>query len=138
MKREKGLAYCGLVCALCGEGDNCPGCRLDGCAERDRCKNYRCCREKGLSGCWECGDFPCDGSMLDKVRIRAFARFVRDYGEETLLDALAVGEASGMQYHYPGQIVGDYDVPRDEDGVLQLLREKAGTLVTNGCKKEKA
>ena len=41
------------------------------------CKNYNCCKEKGLNGCWECSGFPCTGYMLDKPRIRASAEFAK-------------------------------------------------------------
>lgn len=121
MNRQKGIAYCGLACCLCGH-NSCPGCREDGCKEREWCKNLKCCREKGLSGCWECGEFPCnEKSMLDQKRIRAFARFAKEYGAENLLDCLERNERSGMVYHNPGELKGDYDKPDTEEKIMELL-----------------
>ncbi len=121
MDREKGLAFCGLVCAACSENENCIGCRSSGCKDREWCGNFMCCTQKGLKGCWECRDFPCKGSMLDKPRIRAFAKFVREYGEEKMLACMERNEAEGIQYHYPGQLTGDYDTPQTEKGIMSLL-----------------
>ena len=59
------IAYCGLVCCICSENKDCIGCQNGGCDIRGWCKNYNCCKEKGLNGCWECTEFPCAGSMLD-------------------------------------------------------------------------
>ncbi len=123
MNREKGMAYCGLVCAACGQNDSCAGCRDEGCRDREWCKNRRCCVGKGLSGCWECRDFPCDSPMLQKLRVRAFAAFAGEYGEERLIDCLEAGERAGFRYHYPDELVGDYDTPSDEAGIWRLLLE---------------
>ena len=122
MERSKGIAFCGLACAFCSENGTCVGCRNEGCVDREWCKNLNCCREKGLSGCWECNEFPCEGSMLDKPRVRAFARFARDYGVEALLDCLEKNELAGIQYHYPGKLVGDYDVPATEDAIFNMIK----------------
>ena len=92
MEREKGFAYCGLACCICSENETCEGCRNDGCKDKEWCKNFNCCRERGLSGCWECSEFPCTGNMLDKMRIRAFARFMKEYGENKFLDCLEINE----------------------------------------------
>ena len=58
------IAYCGLACCVCSENKDCIGCQND---IRGWCKNYNCCKEKGLNGCWECAEFSCAGSMLDKL-----------------------------------------------------------------------
>lgn len=121
MIKERGIAYCGLACCLCESRADCPGCRGEGCGSRDWCKNFNCCREKQLSGCWECGEFPCEGSMLDKLKPRAFAAFVRRYGEETLLRCLEENERVGVVYHFPGSITGDYDAAGSEAAIFELL-----------------
>jgi hypothetical protein len=121
MDRSKGIAYCGLACAVCSENANCAGCRNDGCTSRQSCTNLRCCKTKGLAGCWECNDFPCTGNILDKVRIRAFGMFVREHGVETLLDCLERNERAGIVYHYAGKHVGDYDVPMTETAIMNLI-----------------
>ncbi|MBP7402366.1 MAG: DUF3795 domain-containing protein [Clostridia bacterium] len=122
MDKEKGLAYCGLACCLCGENATCAGCRNGGCADREGCRNRNCCMDKGYRGCWECPDFPCAGTMLDKVRIRAFARYIREFGEADILRALGRNEKNGIVYHHAGTLVGDYDRFDTEERILWLIR----------------
>jgi len=43
MNREKGLAYCGLACLICGENEMCAGCRNAGCKNKERCKHFNGC-----------------------------------------------------------------------------------------------
>lgn len=124
MKREKGIAYCGLACAVCGHNQDCVGCRQEGCQDKEWCKNFRCCQEKGLLGCWQCSAFPCNDSMFSKLKIRAFASFIKNYGTETLLNCLAENEKLGIVYHYPGQIIGDYDQLETEEEIFSLLLKK--------------
>jgi len=120
MNSSRGMAYCGLACCLCGDKD-CPGCRNEGCSGKDWCKNYSCCREKGISGCWECGEFPCTGSMLDKPRIRAFARFIKQKVEEETIRCLMRNDADGIAYHYEGQLTGDYDRFDTEEEIMMFI-----------------
>ena len=48
MKRELGIARCGLACCLCSENVECKGCRLDGfkdlswCKDAEWCENRKC------------------------------------------------------------------------------------------------
>lgn len=121
MERQKGIAFCGLACALCAENTTCAGCRNEGCKDKDWCKNFKCFKTKGIKGCWECSEFPCSGGMLDNKRIRAFAAFVKEYGEEYLLDCLAKNEKAGVVYHNPGELTGDYDIPETEEGIFQMI-----------------
>ncbi len=121
MNKEKGFAYCGLACCICSGNTTCAGCRNEGCKDKDWCKNFNCCKAKGLNGCWECTDFPCTGSMLDKIRIRTFSEFIRDYGEEKLITCLERNEKAGMVYHYSGKLTGDYDIPQTEEGIIELI-----------------
>ncbi len=81
----KAIAFCGLACCVCSENKGCVGCQDGGCESHGWCKNYNCCKEKGLNGCWECSEFPCTGCMLDKPRIRAFAEFARRYRVRTVI-----------------------------------------------------
>lgn len=120
MDRQKGMAYCGLACSLCCVA-NCPGCRSGGCSDKDWCKNYLCCKEKGLEGCWVCEDFPCQGTMLDKLRIRSFAEFIKQHGEPCMLDCLERNEKAGVAYHNEGQLIGDYDTAQTEKEIFDLL-----------------
>ena len=62
----KAIAFCGLACCVCSENKGCVGCQDGGCESHGWCKNYNCCKEKGLNGCWKCSEFPFTGCMLDK------------------------------------------------------------------------
>jgi hypothetical protein len=121
MDRSKGVAYCGLTCCVCGD-KGCPGCRNEGCSGKDWCKNYKCCREKGFGGCWECEDFPCEGGMLEKMRIRAFAEFIKRCGEDELMDCLERNEKKGVIYHHEGQLTGDYDRFETEEEIIRFIK----------------
>jgi hypothetical protein len=59
--------------------------------------------------------------MLNKLRVRTFAKFIAEYGEQKLMSALQKNEADGMVYHYKDQLVGDYDLPQSEDEIRQLI-----------------
>ncbi|MFR4119444.1 MAG: hypothetical protein ACLT2T_11865 [Bilophila wadsworthia] len=48
--------------------------------------------------------------MFNKQRVRAFAAFVLEQGSR-VIRALQKNEADGVLYHYPGRLVGDYDLP---------------------------
>lgn len=121
MDRRKGIAYCGLACALCSESRSCPGCRDDGCVGKESCRNLQCCRSRGFDGCWECAEFPCEGTILDNMRVRTFAEFVRERGVKDLLDCLERNEKSGLRYHYPEKLSGDYDLPRTPEGIIEMI-----------------
>ena len=43
MKRELGIARCGLACCLCSENVLCKGCRRDGFKELSWCKDAEWC-----------------------------------------------------------------------------------------------
>jgi hypothetical protein len=124
MNREKGLAYCGLACCVCGENEICAGCRNAGCKNKEWCKHFSCCKEKGLNGCWECNEFPC-GGMHEKVRVLAFAEYIKLNGVEKMLECFERNEKRGIVYHYPGQLIGDYDKYNTVDNVIEMLN---GTL----------
>jgi hypothetical protein len=119
--RTKGLAYCGLACFLCSRNASCAGCRNEGCQDKDWCKNYTCCRAKGLRGCWECAEFPCSGTRLDKLRNRTFAKMIAEYGEDRFMELLENNHKAGIIYHYEGQICGDYDTPATEEALRHLI-----------------
>lgn len=118
---DKGVAYCGLACCVCSENEQCLGCRMDGCANKDWCKNRRCCMEQALEGCWQCSQFPCKSTMLEKTRVRAFAAYIRDHGAAQLIQALGRNESSGVMYHHPGKLTGDYDIFEHEDEIIRFI-----------------
>lgn len=47
----KAIAFCGLACCVCSENKGCVGCQDGGYESHGWCKNYNCCKEKGLNGC---------------------------------------------------------------------------------------
>lgn len=117
----KGMALCGLACCVCSENPTCAGCRNEGCKDRSCCQPFNCCKQKKLNGCWECPAFPCDNPMFNKQRGRAFAAFVLEHGEAALIRALQKNEADGVLYHYPGRLVGDYDLPESGSAIRAML-----------------
>ncbi|MEA4860204.1 MAG: DUF3795 domain-containing protein [Sphaerochaeta sp.] len=121
MDKQKGIAFCALACCLCDEKSSCRGCRQDDCPDKEGCKPYRCAQSEGYDGCWECPQFPCDFSLFSSLRIRTFVSFIAQYGKDALLEALQRGEDKGLCYHYPGQLIGDYDLPKSEDELVSLL-----------------
>lgn len=123
MSSSRGIAYCGLACFLCGHSDDCPGCRHEGCSNKEWCKSYSCCKEMGIDGCWQCSEFPCDANpMLSKPKIRAFIRFITEHGQEKFIKATKKSQTDGMVYHYKGGIIGDYDKPETEDEIIELIK----------------
>ena len=82
MRKDLGVAYCGLVCAFCSENAQCVGCKDGGCLDKENCKNYQCCTRKGIHSCADCEEFPCQDSILRKPRIQAFCRYAKQHGEE--------------------------------------------------------
>ena len=121
MKREYGIARCGLACCLCTENHACPGCDRDGCPGASWCENRRCSMEKGLPGCYACPEEDCAKGMLRKSKPLGFTRFVRRYGMEELMDCLEKNEASGVIYHRQG-VMGDYDEFSDGDELIRFIQ----------------
>lgn len=128
MKRELGVARCGLACCLCSENTVCRGCPADGftelewCKDADWCENRRCVLEKGLNGCYECANADCrKGLFGDKIKPLAFCEFIRRYGKEALLDCLEENEKNGIVYHRQG-IMGDYDDFDDIERLIAFIR----------------
>lgn len=115
MRRELGVARCGLACCLCSE-TACGGCDSGRCPDHAGCEVRACSVARGLAHCHECPD-ACRRGILAKVKPYAFSEFARRYGEGHLLDCLARNEAAGVVYHREG-IVGDYD---DFDDVEELI-----------------
>ena len=95
MKRELGIARCGLACCLCSENVTCKGCKQDGfkdlswCEDAEFCEVRRCVIDKDMNGCYECQPAKCrKGLYAEKIKPRAFAEYARRYGVEELLDCL--------------------------------------------------
>lgn len=121
------IGYCCLVCKLCGL---CDGCKSENnrCSKQlspEGCYQHDCCIRKGLTGCWECNDFPCDKDMFSAghdLRLKAFVRCTKEDVVEKLAEYLIRNADSGVQYHKDKGLSGDYDGLSDEAKVLQILR----------------
>ena len=128
MKRELGIARCGLACCLCSEKVECKGCKRDGflelswCKDAEWCENRKCVIEKDLNGCYECEPLNCKkGLYADKIKPRAFAEYARRYGLDDLLDHLESNEKAGIVYHREG-IIGDYDNFDDIETLIAFIK----------------
>ena len=119
MKRELGIARCGLACCLCSENTTCGGCESGSCPDRDTCVNRQCSREKGLSHCYVCGE-KCRKGLLGKIKPYGFTLFAGRYGKEKLLDCLARNEKNGVVYHREG-VMGDYDEFEDAEMLIRFI-----------------
>lgn len=120
MKRELGIARCGLACCLCSENDRCGGCGSGECSDKDWCENRKCSIDKGIAGCADC-DEECKKGLLGKIKPYAFTVFVKRYGIEELLDCLERNEKNGVVYHREG-INGDYDDFDDVEKLIEFIK----------------
>ena len=128
MKRELGIARCGLACCLCSENSECKGCKRDGflelswCKDAEWCENRKCVIEKQLRGCYECDPQNCRRGLYSaKIKARAFAEYAKRFGLEELLDCLERNEKAGIIYHRDG-IIGDYDNFDDLEALIQFIK----------------
>ena len=94
------IAYCGLSCNHCFLEEWCGGCRTSyntcsyaTCCPDRICPNAACCKEKGLDGCYDCGDladcrtgFYASGN--DANAVKAMALFIRKHGKKELAAVL--------------------------------------------------
>ncbi len=130
MKRELGIARCGLACCLCSENVECGGCDSGRCPDRGRCENRRCSRERGISHCYACEE-TCKKGLLSKIKPYGFTLFIKRYGVDRLLDCLEENEKRGIVYHREG-INGDYDDFNDVEKLIEFIktgdREKQSAL----------
>lgn len=120
MKRELGLARCGLACCLCSENTRCQGCLSDFCLDKDWCENRKCCIDNKIDFCYLC-DKDCKKGLLSKIKPYAFTLFARRYGLEELLDCLERNENKGIIYHRDG-IKGDYDDFTDVENLINFIK----------------
>lgn len=120
MKRELGIARCGLACCLCSENEHCSGCNSGECPDKDWCENRKCSIDKGITGCADCKE-ECRNGLLGKIKPYAFTLFVKRYGMEALLDCLERNEKNGVVYHREG-INGDYDDFDDVEKLIEFIK----------------
>lgn len=116
MRRELGIARCGLACCLCSENAKCSGCTSGACLDQEWCENRKCSLEKDIAACYLCNE-ECHMGLLNKIKPYGFTLFIKRYGTQELLDCLERNEKNGVVYHREG-INGDYD---DFDNVEELI-----------------
>ena len=98
MKRELGIARCGLACCLCSENVKCNGCYSDHCPDYAQCENRKCSIEKGFLGCYAC-EMDCKRGLLNKIKPYGFTEgIIGDYDEfddvEMLIEFIKTGKRS--------------------------------------------
>lgn len=120
MKRELGIARCGLACCLCSENTKCHGCNSDECPGNNWCENKRCATEKNIANCYMCPE-DCKKGLLEKIKPYTFTLFVKKYGKEKLLNCLENNEKNGVIYHREG-INGDYDDFDDVEKLIEFIK----------------
>lgn len=121
----KKIGYCGLVCSLCHESEQCAGCKSNNnCCGRhlsdQGCYQYDCSIKKGVNGCWECEQGPCDKDMFSEnhdIRNRAFIKVARNEGVEILAEYVLKNQQNGILYGWKK----DYDNLGEESAVIDLL-----------------
>ena len=92
------VAYCGFSCNHCFLGKWCGGCKsvYNCCSfgtlfENGKCPNITCCKEKGLDGCYGCGEleackkgfYSADNDGADDCKTQAL--FIRKHGKDAYL-----------------------------------------------------
>ena len=120
MKRELGIARCGLACCLCSENIHCSGCNSGECPDKQWCENRICSMERDLKGCYLC-DENCKKGLLSKIKPYGFRKFIQQHGMDMLLDCLERNEKNGVVYHREG-IKGDYDDFDDVDALIEFIK----------------
>lgn len=119
MKREFGIARCGLACCLCSENVHCAGCNSGECSDKDWCENRKCSMDEGIEGCYQCS-LDCKKGLLSKIKPFGFTEFVKRYGIDKLLDCLEINEENGVVYHREG-INGDYDAFDNIEDLISFI-----------------
>lgn len=120
MKRELGIARCGLACCLCSENEHCSGCNSGECPDKNWCENRKCSLSKNLGHCYNCNE-DCKKGLLGNIKPYAFALFVKRYGEECLLNCLERNGNNGIIYHRES-LNGDYDGFEDVEKLIEFIK----------------
>ena len=120
MKRELGIARCGLACCLCSENEHCRGCNSGDCPDKEWCENRSCSLALGVEHCFSC-KADCKKGLLSKIKPYGFTVFAKRYGIEALLDCLERNEKNGVLYHQQG-IIGDYDDFGDVEALISFIQ----------------
>lgn len=100
------LGYCGKACALYADAWFCKGCKsndptLARHMQKTGCYQQHCCKEKGIAGCWDCDDAPCDKDVfaLDEPAVyRAAIRCAKYGGPMELAGKIFLNQIHGICY----------------------------------------
>ena len=123
------IAYCGLSCGHCFLTAWCGSCRtiyntcsFATCSPNGVCPNAACSKEKGLDGCYECGElYDCKKGFYslgkDTNAIRAMALFIQKYGKKELLRVMD-DMHSKKKFEKIQEVLGE-----DVDEGLKILEE---------------
>ncbi len=121
-KAREGLdpvSYCGHHCDYCFLCEGCGGCRSDynACSfatlfEDRQCPNVVCAKEKGLDGCYECGELDaCAKGYYGRENeyvAKATALFIREFGKgcytKTLKRAIDCGAGYPKSFDETGSV----------------------------------
>ena len=120
MRRELGVARCGLACCLCSENSSCQGCGSGQCPDREWCENLKCSKDKQVSHCYKCPQ-DCKKGLLSKMKPYGFTVFIKRYGMEELMNCLERNEKNGIVYHREG-IWGDCDDFDDVETLIHFIK----------------
>ena len=105
MKRELGIARCGLACCLCSEKDHCSGCNSGECPDKGWCENRKCSIDKHYGHCFEC-EADCRKGLLSKLKPYAFTLFVKHFERFSTFSAVIFNATLGiylLKEAFPGQ-----------------------------------
>ncbi len=117
------VAYCGLICGICyGLGpENCD-CRTNPKPQADDCYQRNCCIGKGIEGCWECEEFPCENGCFGEYHLGwrglcvASVQYAREHGVRALVELFVLKE--GMRINHSPYL------NRTPEEVLKMLKDK--------------
>ena len=130
MKKELGIARCGLACCLCSENQHCNGCHADDCAGASECEVRKCCIEKGFNHCFECEEAEiCQKGILSNQKPHTFTIFAKKYGIDRLTECLEANEKCGIIYHRNG-FSGDYDEFPNVNELMKFIAEGKNSCLT--------
>lgn len=121
MVTNKMIGSCGLACMLCSEKlkGKCEGCME---AKAAHCDIKACCSNRGISGCYECNEFPCEKEMFQNKRVHAFITCAKELGMEELVSKLQRNHEAGIKYHTEDGSKGDYDRLESEAEIIDLIK----------------
>ena len=60
-------------------------------------------------------------SQIKQIHVNIFGKFIAEYGEQKLMNALQKNESDGIIYHYKEQLVGDYDLPKSKKEIRGFI-----------------